>query len=115
MMENNEEGKGAYAGAMNKSELVSAVESAGKAGDFASHAGAERAVNNLFHVIRKEVRRGNKVVVSGFGTFVLSKHKKRRGMHPQNGTPIEIPERTVVRFKPSPCFLEEFEEEREEK
>lgn len=94
---------------MNKSDLVREVERSSKKGDFASHAGAERAINNLFGLIRREVQRGGKVSISGFGTFSPCLHKKRKGTNPQSGELITIPEKTVAKFAPSPKFMDPVE------
>ena len=94
---------------MNKVDLVREVERSSKKGDFASHAGAERAINNLFGLIRREVQRGGKVSISGFGTFSPCLHKKRKGTNPQSGELITIPEKTVAKFAPSPKFMDPVE------
>ena len=95
--------------AMNKSDLIASIEESGP-GDFTGHAGAERAVNNLFRRIKDEVCQGGKVTVSGFGTFMVSKHKARKGVNPRDGCVMEIPARQTIRFKPSPLFVEEVDQ-----
>ena len=42
-------------------------------------------------IIASELNRGNKVQITGFGTFQIRKRKKREGRNPQTGEPILIP------------------------
>lgn len=41
------------------------------------------------------------VQLQGLGTFKLHTRKARQGRNPRTGETIDIPERTIVRFKPS--------------
>jgi DNA-binding protein HU-beta len=42
-------------------------------------------------IIASELKVGHKVQITGFGTFVLRKRKKREGRNPQTGESIQIP------------------------
>lgn len=42
-----------------------------------------------------------KVSLAGFGSFVLSRKDARTARNPQNGEPVEVPAKTVVKFKPA--------------
>ncbi len=42
-------------------------------------------------IIASELNRGNRVQITGFGTFQIRKRKKREGRNPQAGEPIQIP------------------------
>jgi len=42
-----------------------------------------------------------KFTYPGFGTFVKKKRAERSGRHPQNGTPIKIPETRTLAFNAS--------------
>ncbi|MCZ6767375.1 MAG: HU family DNA-binding protein [bacterium] len=42
-------------------------------------------------IIASELNRGNRVQITGFGTFQIRKRKKREGRNPQTGEPIQIP------------------------
>jgi integration host factor subunit alpha len=52
-------------------------------------------------IIRDSLCRGEKVKVSGFGTFIVNHKRARRGRNPQTGDPIIIDRRCVLSFKPS--------------
>ena len=72
---------------MTKADLVAQV--AKRAGLTAK--AAKDAVNVVFDVIADALKRGEKVVVTGFGTFVVRKRAARKGRNPQTGEEITIP------------------------
>ena len=85
---------------MNKSELVDALASRTKA----SKAEAGRTVEALFSpggVISGELKKGNKVQITGFGNFETRKRGARKGRNPRTGKEITIPPTKVPRFRPS--------------
>jgi DNA-binding protein HU-beta len=45
------------------------------------------------------LKKGDKVTLVGFGTFLVSKHKARMGRNPKTKQPIKIKARNVARFK----------------
>jgi len=51
---------------------------------------AENAVNAVFGNIRESMIKGDKVVVTGFGTFKVRKRASRIGRNPQTGSAITI-------------------------
>jgi len=80
---------------MKKAELVEAI--AEKAG--LTKADANRALEATFEVIKKALKKGEKVPVAGFGTFNVTKRKAREGRNPQTGATVKIPARKAVTFK----------------
>ena len=58
-------------------------------------------VEVVFTIIRESLRRGEKVKISGFGSFIVNRKRARRGRNPQTGEPITIDPRVVLSFKPS--------------
>jgi DNA-binding protein HU-beta len=80
---------------MNKEELVVAV--AKKAG--LSKKDAEASVKAALETIKEALKKGSKVTLTGFGTFLVAKRAARKGVNPQTGAEIKIPARTVPRFK----------------
>lgn len=78
---------------MNKTELIEKV--AKKTGLTLKDSRA--AVDAVFStapkegVIANELAAGRKVQITGFGTFVTRKRKKRKGRNPQTGQEIIIP------------------------
>ncbi len=80
---------------MNKMEVVDAV--ASRAG--LSKADADRAVNAFIDTIADTLARGEKVTVTGFGTFEVRHRKARMGRNPQTGAPLHIPATDSPAFK----------------
>jgi DNA-binding protein HU-beta len=60
---------------------------------------AERAVNTLFDDIVAALKQGDKVNISGFGTFAVSTRKARTGRNPKTGESIEISASRAAKFK----------------
>ena len=81
---------------MNKATLIErlAAEAA------VSKKDAERMLESLVSIIIKELKAGNEVTITGFGTFLARTRHARGGVNPQKPTErIQIPEVTVAKFK----------------
>jgi DNA-binding protein HU-beta len=82
---------------MTKAEIVAIMaKSAG-----GSKTSAERAMNAFVCGIVESLRRGRRVTISGFGTFVVTRRAARNGRNPRTGKEIQIPTAKVPRFRPS--------------
>lgn len=53
----------------------------------------------LTGIVGKTIQKGEKVSITGFGTFDLGKRAARRGVNPQTGAEIHIPEMPMPRFR----------------
>ncbi|MFA6963879.1 MAG: HU family DNA-binding protein [Patescibacteria group bacterium] len=82
---------------MNKNELINEV--ARKTG--LSRREAEVGIQTMLDAIAKELVGGNKVTLTGFGTFDIGKRKARVGVNPRTGRQIQIKATKMPRFKPS--------------
>jgi DNA-binding protein HU-beta len=82
---------------MIKADLVSAMAKASGG----SKVAAERALNALIDGVFDSLKRGRRVTIGGFGTFLLSRRAERNGRNPRTGRAIRIPACRVPRFKPS--------------
>jgi len=58
------------------------------------------AVKVFLNAIRDSLKRGEKVVLTGFGTFSLRSRKERKGRNPKTGATIMIPARNAPGFTP---------------
>lgn len=56
------------------------------------------AVNSMLNGIRDSLKRGEKVVITGFGTFSVRKRESRPGRNPKTGERITIEARTAPGF-----------------
>lgn len=80
---------------MNKSEIVAMV--ADKID--VSRRDAEIAVDTFLDAICEALAEGDKVVISGFGTFEVRTRVARTGRNPRTGEEISIPEQKTPAFK----------------
>jgi integration host factor subunit alpha len=65
---------------------------------------AARLVEVIFESIKDRLGSGEKVQITGFGTFLIRPKKERRGRNPQTGEEMIIkPHRSIV-FRPSKLF-----------
>ena len=80
---------------MNKKEMIESVAGEAKM----AKADAERALNGITNGITKALKKGQRVVLVGFGSFHVVKRKARMGRNPQSGKPIKIGAKKAVRFK----------------
>ncbi|UCE65589.1 MAG: HU family DNA-binding protein [Candidatus Zixiibacteriota bacterium] len=87
---------------MNKDQMIEkVVEEVG-----ITKSQATKAVKSLFDGIVMSLQQGNKVSVSGFGTFDISNRKARTGRNPQTGEEIQIAASKVPKFKAGKAFKE---------
>ena len=82
---------------MNKTELIAAVaQSAGL-----TKKDAERVLNAAFDTMTAALVKGEKVQLSGFGTFEVKEREARIGRNPHTKEAIDIPATKVPVFKAS--------------
>ena len=65
---------------------------------------AARLVEVIFDSIKGRLGNGEKVQITGFGTFLIRQKRERRGRNPQTGEEMLIKPRTSVVFRPSKLF-----------
>jgi len=81
---------------MNKVELVEAI--AKQTG--LSKKDAEAALKAFVGVTTKELVKGGKIQLVGFGTFEVSKRPARQGRNPKTGEVMKIKACKAPKFKP---------------
>ncbi|MBF0328874.1 MAG: HU family DNA-binding protein [Nitrospirae bacterium] len=79
---------------MTKQELIEKV---AKDSDL-SKAAAGKAIDATIEAIKATLKKGQKVILIGFGSFSVSKRKARKGRNPQTGKEIKIAARKVPKF-----------------
>ncbi len=67
---------------------------------------AAKAVDTVLEIMKDSLRRGEKVKISGFGSFIVNQKRARRGRNPQTGDPLIIGSRCVLSFKASEILKE---------
>lgn len=68
-------------------------------------------INYLFKLMASDIKNGEKVTISNFGTFEQSKSKPTNIYSPYDGRLIEGKVQTRILFKPSKFLKEECDEE----
>lgn len=79
---------------MTKEELIEAASKG-----CCSKKEASDTVNALFDAISGALSKGDKVAITGFGTFSVSKRAARMGVNPRTGAKIKIAATKVPKFK----------------
>jgi len=87
---------------MNKGDLVDAV--AGSTGD--SKSGAAASLDAVLDAITSALKGGDKVQISGFGTFEVRARAARQGRNPQTGATIQIKASNAPAFKAGKALKE---------
>ena len=91
---------------MNKTELVAVVaESAGL-----TKKDSERVINAAIDAITASLVKGEKVQISGFGTFVVRNKEAHTGRNPKTNEIIQIPASRQVAFLPGKTLKEKINE-----
>ena len=87
---------------MNKEELVREV---AKTTDMPQKTVAD-VIGAVVETIERNVAKGNKVTLVGFGTFEARKRAARTGRNPQTGAALKIAAKTVPAFSAGKKFKE---------
>jgi len=87
---------------MTKDQLVEAV--AAKVG--VSKKQSEEFMEAILDEITKALQKNDKVVLTGFGAFVISNRKARAGVNPKTGAKIQIPAMKVPKFRAGKALKE---------
>src|SRR6185295_11694308 len=88
-----QEGRLASGAGMNKAQIVARV--AKETG--LTKADSNRILDALIANVSRALKKGEKVTLVGFGTFVLAKRRARAGRNPQTGAVLKIAARRVPR------------------
>ena len=84
---------------MNKADLIRELEKT-----LGSRQAAVDALDSVLDTIVREVVRGGKVAVTGFGTFDRVERAPRTGRNPHTGDSVRIPKSRSPRFRPGTAF-----------
>ncbi|HEY3698391.1 MAG TPA: HU family DNA-binding protein [Spongiibacteraceae bacterium] len=80
---------------MNKTELIEAIAASADL----PKAAAGRALDAMVDAITAALKKGDQVVLVGFGTFAVKDRAARTGRNPQTGKPIEIAAAKIPSFR----------------
>ena len=85
---------------MNRSQLIDSVAE----GSGLSKADAGRALDAVLESIQSSVANGDKVSLTGFGTFELRERAARTGRNPQTGETMQVAASKAPAFKAGKAF-----------
>ena len=80
---------------MTKSELIEAI--AAKSG--LTKADSSRALEAFMAAVSETLSKGDKIALTGFGSFQVTKRAAREGRNPRTGEPVKIAASKSVSFK----------------
>jgi DNA-binding protein HU-beta len=81
---------------MNKSDLIDHI---ARQADI-TKAQAKKAVESYHDAVASELKAGNKVDITGFGSFSATVRAERTGRNPRTGETLTIKASKVPKFKP---------------
>lgn len=81
---------------MNKSELINSLSEE----TTFSKKDVSRVLDALTRIIERSLKKGEKVSITGFGSFWLSNRPARKGINPATKQRIDLPAVNIPRFKP---------------
>jgi len=82
------------AGNINKDALVKSISQKNEL----SKKDVEAVIEGFTEAVTKALQSGEKVTLTGFGTFKVSNRAAREGINPQTKAKIQIPAMTVPKF-----------------
>lgn len=82
---------------MNKADLIAAMaEESGL-----TKVDSKKALDAFLKVSAETLKKGDRVTLVGFGSFVVGERAARTGRNPRTGATIKIKAKKVVKFRPS--------------
>ena len=81
---------------MNKSDLIQVLTQV-----LGQRTEAEKAVNKLIAAMRETLKKGEKVILSGVGSFYPRIRKAQKRHNPKTMAPVNVPAKRTVKFIPS--------------
>lgn len=92
---------------MNKNELITAIAEQTQL----SRKDAEAAIKAFVDVVSEELKKGEKVQLTGFGVFEVSERCEREGRNPSTGEAMTIKASRAPKFKASKTLKDLVNEE----
>ena len=80
---------------MKKSELINSLSEE----TTFSKKDVTRVLDSLTRIIQRTLKKGEKVSITGFGNFWISRRPARKGINPATKKSIDLPAISIPRFK----------------
>lgn len=71
---------------------------------------ARQIVDSMLDLIVEQTSKGNKVTLTGFGTFEARKQKATQRINPQTAAKMQVPSKNVPKFRPGSNFKQALSE-----
>jgi len=81
---------------MNKTDLIKSIARSAQI----SKVAAEKGLNGMISTMSEAIEDGERVTLSGFGSFSIVERAPRIGRNPKTGESVHIPPRKAVKFRP---------------
>ena len=88
---------------MKKSDLVTKIASELDT----TKTNAEKFLGVLFDTLTDVMKKGDSIMIPGFGTFTSVKRDARTARNPMTGKEVKVPAKNVPKFKPSSKLKDE--------
>lgn len=62
---------------------------------------ARKVIDAMIRVTVQSLREGERLTLTGLGTFNVQQRPERVGRNPRTGAAVKIPPRKVIKFRPS--------------
>ncbi len=82
---------------MNKAQFVEAIALDANI----SKVEARKAVDAMIRITVQALREGEKLTLTGLGTFSVQQKPERVGRNPRTGAAVKIPPRKAIKFRPT--------------
>lgn len=82
---------------MNKTQLVEAVALDANI----TKVDARKAVDAIIRVTVQSLQAGERLTLTGLGSFSVQQKPARMGRNPRTGAPVKIPPRKAIKFRPT--------------
>lgn len=82
---------------MNKAQLVEAIAFDANM----TKVEARKAVDAMIRTTVQALRQGDRLTLTGLGTFCVQQKAARTGRNPRTGAAVKIPPRKTVKFRPT--------------
>ncbi len=92
---------------MNKTELIGKIHEQEACSDLKKR-DIEATINALIEVVQDTLKSGDKVTLTGFGTFEVRDRAARKGRNPKTGEVLDIPASKAPAFKAGKAFKDIF-------
>ena len=66
----------------------------------------KKVLDAYIEIVTERMSENEEIVLVGFGTLIPRPQTQRLARNPKTGTPVMIPARTTVKFKPGKFLLE---------